>query len=219
MMFKKALLFLVIILSFPSFSKAQIFSKHLNGYGAKGGITLGNQFWRYPGIDEFEVKKFVLGFNGLLFMSFLNNNTTTIETELQFNQKGATGTDLLTGADFTSKINAASLNVFLKLRKENFNNSFYILMGPKIEYLINNTYPGINRNFNIEPVIAAGPGYEYFIGSKWAVSLEMLLNYSLTRFYVTPDYKISNRALEFRIGIKKLLDPLKSFDKCPPVYL
>jgi len=218
-MTKKIFLILFFTISLQSLSQAQFLSKHLNGYGVKGGITLGNQFWRYPSIDEFEVKKFVLGFNGLVFMSFLNNNRTTIETELQFNQKGARGTDLLTGADFTSKINAASLNVFLKLRKESFNNSFYILMGPKIEYLLSNTYPGINRNYNLEPVIAAGPGYEHFIGSKWAVSLEMLLNYSLTRFYVTPDYKISNRALEFRIGIKKLLDPLKSFDKCPPVYL
>lgn len=210
---KKLLIIFICLLS-NQFSIAQ-----LNGYGLKGGVTLGNQYWNYQTLDEANFQNFKLGYNGLIFLSFLNHNSISIETELQFNQKGASGTDLVFNQDFESRINLVSLNAFLKIRKESFSNSFYLLMGPKVEYLIGNSYPGINQNFNIEPVVAAGPGFEYFLNLEWAVSLEMLFNYAPLNFYKSDIYNISNRSIEFRVGIKKLLDPLKNFDRCPPVHL
>ncbi|MBI3502246.1 MAG: hypothetical protein HY063_10665 [Bacteroidetes bacterium] len=197
-------------------AQAQFFK----GIGITGGVTMAREKWfdTYPdGTTDKLRKKNIFGFNGSLRAEFIDNDNIRWVTEFQFNQKGCK--DKTDSATYKDKLNYICWNNFLKLQYETFDGYPYLLLGPRVEYLLTQAtkspaITGAFQKFNFS--WGAGIGYEKIVYEYFKPFVELHYNPDTPFYYAykTEPLKIRNRAWELRIGI--IFRP-GGHDSCPAV--
>ena len=209
------LLFSILCCWFPVDSTAQL----INGFGITGGATLSRQKWHDANLHTTEKKNYILGFNGSVFIEFFDDDFLRWISEIQFNQKGCLEKPP-TGDSFKNKLNYLSFNNYLKIRYELFNGIPYLLIGPRIEYLLSQSTnsPAITGGFHKLNVSAAfGGGFEFIGYGPIKFFTEAFYNPDIgLNAYNKNDLQIKNRPWEVRLGLKFQRTNDKS--SCPPIY-
>lgn len=214
---KNKILFLTFALSLIAVgAEAQFFQ----GIGITAGVTKAKQKWFIMMPDssiETLKKKNRIGFNGSVRAEFINSEYVRWITEFQFNQKGCK--DKTDSATYKNRLNYICWNNFLKLQFETFEGFPYLLMGPRVEYLLNKkiTSPALTgdfKKFNFS--WSAGIGFEKIVYSYFKPFIEIHYNPDTPFYYAyeTDPMDVRNRAWEFRIGL--IFRP-GGHDSCPSV--
>lgn len=195
---KKTLLIFSLFLNIY-FCNAQL----INGFGLTGGISYGNQKFVFEKPSAIENKKYLLGYNGSAFVEFSNKDYVRWVTEFQYNEKGSIDKQS-TGNDI-NKLQYGCFNNYLKIRKEFYAVIPYILMGPRLEYVIaqHTASPEITNKFtplHVSPAIGAGIEFVSYGDLKFL--MEAFYNPDMSHAYQTTPLSIYNKNFEFRIGIK-----------------
>jgi hypothetical protein len=107
-------------------------AQFFQGVGIMAGANLSNQRWQIDTIDYNKNQKYKFGFNGSLFVEYINHEYVRMITEAQYFQEGSKSK--VTGSSI--KTDYACFNNFLKLRQELYDVTPYFLIGPKFKYLI-----------------------------------------------------------------------------------
>jgi len=197
----------------------------LSAIGIAGGITYGKDQWNPEG--PYAQERDLLGFNGAVLVEFFHHPVYRWRVEAEYNQLGST--ELLyvpAGQKTIDRTNYISLNNYLKIvfRKEGF--VPYLLIGPRIEYLINEhagVYPDVIGSFYRFHVSGAiGVGAEMTWNNPIRPFIEAFYHHDLMDSYYlngnaiyTPT-DISYRGYELRIGLKYFFVGLRK-DECPKV--
>ena len=203
---KQPLFLFFILYSFSS--NAQFVS----GIGATGGITYAREKWSYTNPLRIEKKNFLLGFNGSLFVEFFQHDYLRWVSELQYNQKGTI--EQLNSGDVKDRLQYLSFNNFLKARYELLDVIPYVLIGPRVEYLLS---ASPQTDFNkIHVGVSVGAGAELVAYSNFKFFAEMHYNSDILNAYNKNSLSIKNTAFELRIGLKYAIK--KRRESCPPVY-
>ena len=204
-----AVLLAMTVLSFNA--KAQFF----NSWGIMGGGTLAKQKWEFSEPDVTQKKKNIIGFNVEVFAEFFTHENFTWRTEIEYNKKGCLDKD---SGNFKNKLSYLSWNNFIKIRTELFGGTPYLLLGPKLEYLLSQgtSSPPITGNFNkfqLSP--DAGLGWEFVVFTNVKPFLELHYNPDIgLNAYKKDNLAIKNRAWELRIGLRFA----SARESCPKVY-
>lgn len=196
-------LFILLVSAFCNNVSAQFFQ----GIGITAGLTKAKQKWFVAMPDsstDIVMKKNRLGFNGSVRAEFINNPNLRWVTEIQYNQKGFK--DKKDTVTFKNRFNYLCWNNFLKLQFETFDGYPYLLLGPRVEYLLSQkvTSPEITapfKKFNFS--WSAGIGFEKIVFSNFKPFIEIHYNPDTPFYYAyeTSPLDIRNRAWEFRIGV------------------
>jgi hypothetical protein len=204
---------LIVLLFFGMWRNA--YTQFLSAYGVAGGITYGKEFWyNSGGIGEGRI----LRYNGAILAEFFHHPVYRWRVEVMYNQMGGA---LAAGEVLT---NYLSLNNYLKIQKDC--NWFlpYILIGPRIEYLLDASgpYPETISNFNVLHITAAaGIGAEVIWDYNPVPFIEAF--YHIDIMHTENNYvygpillgSIDYRGYEFRIGVKWKIE--NKLNKCPRV--
>ncbi len=227
---RKLLLYIAIV--FGSFTaKAQI----VDAVGVAGGITYGIHEW-YP--SEFNTQeRYLLGFNAAGLVEFFHNPYYRWRVELSYNQMGSK--ELVTQM-YTNRTTYITLNNYLKIQyRLNFIMP-YILVGPRLEYLLINSpqiYSDVIGTFpKLWFTVAGGVGFELITNSLWRPFIEgfynrddlrsghgevTIPNYDpttkITTYYQDPT-TVYYHGFELRIGVRYVFDTKEKKPKCPKVY-
>jgi len=207
----KRIYFSFVLMIFSLGASAQFF----NSWGLMGGGTLAKHKFDYKEPDVTQKKKNRLGFNVEVFAEFFTNDHFTWRTEFEYNKKGSIDKD---SGDFKNKLTYLSWNNYLKMRTELFGGTPYLLLGPKLEYLLSQgtSSPTITGNFNkfqLSPDVALG--WEFIVFTNVKPFLELHYNPDIgLNAYKDNNLAIKNRAWELRIGIRFA----SARESCPRVY-
>jgi hypothetical protein len=175
--------------------------KVLAAVGATGGITFSNEKWRITDPKLKQRNKYIFGFNGSVFAELFEYDYTSVISELQFNQKGT----VEKGTSNRNKMNYLCFNNFFKIRYDLPSMYPYILMGPRVEYLLSQgiSSPIITDNFRKLHVTASvGAGVEFVGYSRLRFFTEAHFNPDVMRSYKHSDLAIRAKAFELRVGLK-----------------
>lgn len=228
---KTAFYFLLFIFSFSfGTSRAQI----LDAVGLAGGITYGTHEWNPSEFNTQE--RSLLGFNVAGLVEFFHNPYYRWRVEASYNQMGSKE---LVYQMYTNRTTYITLNNYLKIQ---YRLSFlmpYILIGPRIEYLLINSpqvYGDIIGTFpKFWFTVAGGVGVELITSSLFRPFIEGFYNRDVFRsghgnvtlpyydpntqstVYYTQPTTVFYHGLEARIGFRYVLDIKPSKPKCPKV--
>lgn len=191
-------LILVVSMLLPAFaSNAQL----VNGIGIMGGVTYSRQKWFFNETDEAIKQKFLLRYNGEVFMEWFSHENIRLVTELQYNMKGTKVRE--TGEKF--KLDYFAFNNYLKLRTETYALVPYVLVGPRVEYTFRSNEAGSNT---LHFGWSAGAGFETVSYGPVCFLTELHYNPDINFAGRNPVYDYKNRAWELRVGLKyKFRDP------------
>lgn len=207
---KKLALLSLILLSLNA-------SAQLKYIGLTGGATFAKQKWQIKAIDEKQKMKNLFGFNGSLYTEWGLHDVFSWVIEAQYNQKGG---KINPDAPLTPQQNIRStffsINNYAKLRSEGIDGAPYVLFGPKAEYLFSHNGPVAYNKLSISAGV--GAGYELYIFDPWVPFFEVIFNPPITNAYNDAAFKVKNKAVEIRIGIKYKRKSISRFDDCPPVF-
>lgn len=222
---KKILLhFSIFILGFSFAAKAQI----LDAVGVAAGATFGKHQWNPSEFNTQE--RYIWGFNGAGMVEFFHGPTFRWRVEVEYNQMGSKE---LIYQEYKNRTTYITLNNYLKIQYRLNWIMPYILVGPRVEYLL------INRPQIYGDVIgrfpkfwftgAAGVGFELINRSLWRPFIEGFYNRdilpSYRGSYITTAGNIQYSAIrtiyytgfEARIGIRYVFDQSDKKAKCPKV--
>jgi hypothetical protein len=191
--------------------------------GLTGGATFANQKWDFKPLDIKQRMNYKIGGNGSLYTEWGDHEAFTWIVEGQYNQKGARGTDLISGNSFTSKTDYISLNVLLKLRADFYTGAPYFVAGPRVEYLF--SQGGAPVGFSPINISASfGAGYDFYLSNFIVPFIEGIYNPSFTKMINNENYAVKGKAWEIKAGIKfrrgaGKRGPRNRHNDCPPVYL
>jgi hypothetical protein len=198
----------------------EVAAQFFQGFGATVGVTKAKQKWFVMMPDsstEIFKKKNRIGFNGSLRAEFINSEYVRWITEFQFNQKGCK--DKTDSIAYKNRLNYICWNNFLKLQFETFEGFPYLLMGPRVEYLLNKkitspAFLGDFKKFNFS--WSVGVGFEKIVYSYFKPFIEIHYNPDTPFYYAyeTTPLDVRNRAWELRIG---LIFRSGGHDSCPSV--
>lgn len=219
----------IILLCFLLFyGSTQAFSQALNSYGLTFGVTRSTEKWDSTNYSQ--KMRFRNGLNGSFFLEFYYHDRFTWRTELMYNQKGAKLLDTVFSVYAKSRTNYACWNNYLRIRHEMYDYTPYILIGPRVEYLVSASgtpsHPPAKDFSAVQPILnmfhisaAIGAGCEYNAYDPWILFAEFYYNRDVTNAYSAKDFSVRNRNYELKVGIKRKLNSMRDFEKCPPVYL
>jgi hypothetical protein len=209
-MSKKNILAVLLIISSPFLWRGaggEAAAQFFQGIGITAGVTKAKQKWFLQMPDsstEILKKKNRIGFNGSVRAEFINSDYVRWVTEFQFNQKGCK--DKADSATYKNRLNYICWNNFLKLQFETFEGFPYLLMGPRVEYLLNKkiTSPALAgdfKKFNFS--WSVGAGFEKIVYSYFKPFIEIHYNPDTPFYYAyeTDPLDVRNRAWELRIGL------------------
>lgn len=195
----------ILFLTLISTAQAQLVS----GIGIMGGVTYSRQKWKIHEPPQSFNQKRILRYNGEVFIEWFSHETFRIQTELQYNMKGAK--DGATGQKY--KLDYFAFNNFLKIRHETYSLIPYILVGPRIEYTFRSNQLG-SKTFHFG--WSAGAGFETISFGPVCFLTELHYNPDIDKAGKTTFHEYYNRAFELRVGLKyKFRD---SSNDCPPSY-
>jgi hypothetical protein len=184
-----------IVLSFIveiNFAKAQFFQ----GVGISLGANLSNQRWQIDTLDYNQNQKFKFGFNGSLFVEYINHEYVRMITEVQYFQEGSKSK--LT--ENTIKTDYFCFNNFLKLRQELYDVTPYFLIGPKFKYLFSQS--GFTGFRPMHFSMYAGIGMEFLYKRPWIFFTELGYDHDINRALKQEFAAITNKTISLRVGIK-----------------
>lgn len=197
---KRSYLRLIFILSLiiPAFTAhAQL----VNGIGIMGGVTYSRQKWFIQEPEDAVKQKFLLRYNGEVFMEWFSHEHIRLVTELQYNMKGTKARE--TGEKY--KLDYFAFNNYLKLRTETYALIPYVLVGPRVEYNFRSNQAGANT---LHFGWSAGTGFETVSYGPVCFLTELHYNPDINYAGRNPVYDYKNRAWELRVGLKfKFRDP------------
>ena len=206
------ILFTLLIIST---SQAQL----IRGYGLKAGVTSSSQDWDYT-IDWLSDFDFTpetrWGINVGVFSEFFNIPYFSLVTELNYIQKGMkedVPVTTVTNPDGTgeyitwdTRVDYLNLSALGKLRIELSLFIPYILLGPKIDYEINQENSLGMTNVVEENFNEVMYGFKIGIGSEVKLSninllAEILYDYNFNDLYENENLTVTSDSFDFRIGI------------------
>jgi hypothetical protein len=200
------------LFSFLILSSINLHAQFLSAYGLTLGGTRSTQIWNDKIIDHTDKMKFRSGINGSLFLEFFRNSSIRWISEIQYNQKGAKLPNE-DGSIDKSRTSYLCFNNFLKYLMEGYAYSPYILIGPRLEYLVADNGP---VPFGLLHVTGSmGLGTEFNFKDPWIWFSEFHFNPGISKSYKSDPLEIKNRAYELRVGFKYNLGSMKNFDLCP----
>jgi len=195
---RKNILVVIIILNTLGSS-----AQYVNSIGITGGLSLGNEKFYLSDPLSISKKKYVLGYNGSIFVEFFNGDYARWVSEIQYNQKGSK--DKQSEGNYSNKLNYICWNNYLKLRYELYRIIPYVLFGPRLEYNITQktSSPAITGKFNpFQLSFAVGSGIEFISYGNVKFFTEAFYNPDLLMAYNSSQLKIKNKNIEIRIGLK-----------------
>jgi Outer membrane protein beta-barrel domain len=195
----KKIFFLTLLLVSQLFAKAQF----VNGIGLMGGISYSNQRFITTNPNFTDAKKYVLGYNGDLFIEFFNHKRFRWQTEFQYNQKGSK--DEQPTGDLINKLEYGCWNNYLKIRYEMLRIIPFVLIGPRLEYAISQSIesPGFVDKFQtIHGSLAVGAGIEFVTYGQLKFITDFIYNPDITKSYASLPLNAYNNNFELRIGLK-----------------
>lgn len=196
---------LSLLLAAPSLqAQRRTDKKFVRALGFTVGGTAARQKWFWDAEPDFtEKKKWILGFNGSIFLEMLPYRHFRWVMEFQFNQKGCI--EKTDTAKFRNRLNYISFNNYLKIRlDETYHGTPYFLIGPRLDYMITQKLqsPALTPEFKkIHFSLAMGPGFEFVAFSPWKIFAELLYDFDLNRAYDTVPLDAKNRDWELRVGL------------------
>lgn len=198
---KKVLFVVFFVVSVFVETNAQI----LSAWGITGGISYCNQKYRYKQPDALEKKKYLLGYNGSLFLEISSKDHVRWVMEGQYNQKGAIDKK---GGDYKNRLQYVSFNNYIKIRKEFISVIPYILIGPRIDFLVgqNTMAPPITDLFSpLHISLAFGVGNEIVSYGNVSFISEFFYNPDILDAYETFPLYIKHTNFELRVGLRFFL--------------
>ena len=220
----KKIITLLIFFSQIGIVSAQFFQ----GLGVMGGLSYYRQKWWLTYTDGSSDKlkqKYILRFNGCVFAEFIKHDNFHWRTEFEYNQKGCKQkTD---NGTFKNKVDYICWNNYLKIYEDEFEGTPYLLIGPRVEYLIkqNTESPMITDNFKkLHFSWSVGAGWEFPVFGNFKPIIEVHYNPDIDKAYKTSgiapgalgvsSLDIKNRPWELRVGVRIIFNK----EGCPPVY-
>ena len=210
----KKLLAIFIFISSISELSAQFFQ----GLGIMGGLSYYREKWWITNNDGSVSKikqKYILRFNGCIFAEFIKHNNFHWRTELEYNQKGCI--EKTPQGKFKNKVDYVCWNNYLKIYEDEFEGTPYLLIGPRVEYLIRQSTQSPLITSHFKPLHfswSVGMGWEFVTYGSVKPIVEIHYNPDINKAYKTSDLAIINRPWELRVGIKIVFNKTS----CPPVY-
>jgi opacity protein-like surface antigen len=208
----KLIYLILFTLCIISTSHAQL----IRGYGIKAGATLASEDWDY--------KKLSIDFNpdsrwGLslgIFSEFLNIPYFSVVTELNYVQKGMNielQVSTISNPDGTgeyytydSRVDYLNLSALGKFRFDFTSFTPYVVIGPKVDFEINNVNSfgeanEVEEKFNeIMYGIKVGGGAEIKL-SDFRLLAEIIYDYNFNDLYENEHLIVTASSVDFRIGI------------------
>jgi hypothetical protein len=147
-----------------------------------------------------------------LFAEMSNNERWRWQTEFEYTKKGAREKEVInaftgerSGSFATNKYTYIQWNNYAKFYNPIFFASkYYILAGPKIEYLFKSSTPVFSSVSGAFPKFwfsgDVGLGYEFPLFKKWSAFVEYHYNPDLIK-HRHNNIKVRNRTFELRVGI------------------
>lgn len=195
----KKLILLFVFVAVVSESNAQF----LNSLGVTVGATAANQKFKFHDPLAISRKKYVFGFNASVFLECLSHDNLRWVTEIQYNQKGSI--DKQPEGNYANKLQYLSWNNYLKVRYEMYSIIPYVMVGPRLDYMLTQgtTSPTINSSFAPLHVSAAvGGGLELVSYTNFKFLVEAFYNPDISPAYFTLPMHVNNKAIELRVGLK-----------------
>jgi opacity protein-like surface antigen len=195
----KKIISFAIILTIAFQCKAQF----VNSIGLTAGVSAGNQKFFFKDPVAISKKKYTVGFNASFFAEFFSHDYARWVSEIQYNQKGSI--DKQPEQNYPNKLQYLSWNNYLKLRYEMYSIIPYVLVGPRLDYMLTQsiTSPEIVSSFSKLNLSAGlGGGVEFISYSNFKFLVEAFYNPDILPAYVTPDLHVKNKNIELRIGLK-----------------
>jgi hypothetical protein len=218
---------LVTILSLCSLTAgAQFF----NAIGIAAGISYSKQGWSE---EQFATQEqYLLKFNGAVLAEFFDNPVYKWRSEIMYNELGTK--EFVYSTKYANQTNFISFNNYLKYQHEFFKFIPYVLIGPRVEYLLSRSaqvFPDvIGGMYTIHVSAAVGIGVEKVCYSRFKPFIEFFYNHDIMPSFIgnvgsiapeySPLYKtvlsetIMQHDFELRIGVKY---HIKGTSKCPAV--
>jgi hypothetical protein len=187
---KHAMLFIFTIIAMDC--NAQF----IKGIGIMGGVNMSNQRWQIDTTDYNKNQKFKFGFNGSLFVEYINHEYIRMVTEVQYFQDGSKSR--LFGNTIGN--NYVCFNNFLKLRQELYDVTPYFLIGPKFKYLVGES--GFTGFRPMHFSMYAGIGMEFLYKKPWIFIAELGYDHDINRALKQEFIAITNKTICLRLGIK-----------------
>jgi len=209
----KKIIFLVFILSllFVEINFAQT----ITSYGMKIGLSAAGErsLNKYQGVvSDFSNQRRV-GITVAGFIEWFDTPVFSLLTQFAYTQKGMnerfiyTSTDQTIIIDIDNRLDYLSFPIFFKLRKQTETVSPYIIIGPRVDYLLGynsdrNAYNHLYDNFK-KAVLGGSVGIGIQIESLMPVRFVMEASYNgdFTNSYNTERSEISYNTFDFLIGI------------------
>ncbi len=205
---------ILLIMFCTQFAKAQFFQ----GFGVFGGLTLSKQKYKFENLEPTQTYKSLNRFrySAGLIAEFVDHDILRWQVNAAYVQKGM--------KDYSQTGNAAynnydqiSLENYLKVRKEFYKLTPYILVGPRVEYnIIKSTSVFKPYSDGISPFqfsLGLAAGLELVTFGRFKPFIEGHYNPYLLPIYNKDNVSITGRTFELRIGI--IYRPKrKAFDDC-----
>ncbi len=195
-------------------SKAQFFQ----GIGIFGGLTLSNQKYKFENIEPSAAYKSLNRFrySGGLIAEFVDHNIFRWQVNAAYVQKGMKDYTQ-TGSAAYNNYDHVSLENYLKVRKEFYKLTPYILLGVRAEYnIIKATSVFKPYSDGIRPIqfsLGLAAGLELVTFGRLKPFIEGHYNPYVMPIYNKDNVSITGRTFELRIGV--IYRPKrKAFDDC-----
>ncbi len=183
--------FLFVFFIGPTQLSAQFFK----GFGATIGGTASWQKWKDVESGASGKGKIIFGGNGALFAEMIDHEYYRWQTEFQWIMKGSKRNMVAPRVN----LQYLSWGNFLKLRQELYDVTPYLLVGPKIEYLLNSNYGGFKL---LHPVLFSALGMEFLYKRPFIWLVEVGYDWDMMPALKTDKYQAKNNALILRAGVK-----------------
>jgi hypothetical protein len=203
----KKTLYLSIILTLAVFGTAR---SQLDGYGLKVATTYPNYDWRtqYPGQGKPQLENFQ-GYNVALYARWFDISYFSIITQLEYSQRGNTSSYPIEPAPIrtqNNRVSYVSLPVFAKFKPLNLSICPFVLVGPRIDYLIDKKIEDVGlglydhlKNWVLGYSIAVGLESNQFLGIN--ISVEARFNRDITNTYHGGGIEIFNKSFDVWFGL------------------
>lgn len=207
----------MLLIAFTPVVKGQIPSS----YGAKVGVSVANQSWKYTNLDfvmdtepdgGLAVAFFVEAFKGEHFsfqldLAYLEKGSTTTTESITINHLENNRLEVSEGLVKTSDFSYISISPLARYRFDLEHLVPYFLLGPRLDFLVNyvtdSEYPLEDQNGTILG-LTLGTGLEYRL-RQFNLVAEIQFQPDLSPVTNEDPLLINNNALSFTIGFRRIV--------------